>query len=250
MTDAKEKEMKLSLGLRRTNLEERLYESRNKRISSTNILAQVQEIFEQETRREEAILEEIHDGNDGINKFNLELLESHRIFHLSDIEKLCIEYRLRFLDSKFFKGEIPYETLVRIKALESAQQMTLKGFKIVAPSKLFKLENADDPLMFAPMGNDYFYLIHKWGNDLHPLRKLLMWPFKHLENFIGVLLAISFLIALLIPDGLFSPKQTTTQFFMIFFFVFKWMAGLSIFYGFKKGKNFSTAIWRSKYYNA
>ncbi|WP_133548345.1 hypothetical protein [Salegentibacter sp. 24] len=242
--------MKLSLGLRRTNLEERLYESRNKRISSTNILAQVQEIFEQETRREEAILEEIHDGNDGINKFNLELLESHRIFHLSDIEKLCIEYRLRFLDSKFFKGEIPYETLVRIKALESAQQMTLKGFKIVAPSKLFKLENADDPLMFAPMGNDYFYLIHKWGNDLHPLRKLLMWPFKHLENFIGVLLAISFLIALLIPDGLFSPKQTTTQFFMIFFFVFKWMAGLSIFYGFKKGKNFSTAIWRSKYYNA
>jgi hypothetical protein len=250
VTDAKEKEMKLSLGLRRTNLEERLYESRNKRISSTNILAQVQEIFEQETRREEAILDEIHDGNDGINKFNLELLESNRIFHLSDIEKLCIEYRLRFLDSKFFKGEIPYETLVRIKAIESAQQMTLKGFKIVAPSKLFKLENADDPLMFAPMGNDYFYLIHKWGNDLHPLRKLLMWPFKHLENFIGVLLAISFLIALLIPDGLFSPKQTTTQFFMIFFFVFKWMAGLSIFYGFKKGKNFSTAIWRSKYYNA
>lgn len=246
----KKKKMKLKLGLHRTNLEEQLYESRTKRISSKNILPQVQEIFDQETRREEAILEQIHDGNAGINNFNLDLLESNKIFHLSDIEKLCIDYRLRFLDSTFFKGEIPYETLVRIKALEKEQQMTLKGFKIVAPSKLFKLENADDPLMFAPMGNDYFYLIHKWGNDLHPLRKLLMWPFKHLENFIGVLLGCSFLIALLIPDGLFSPQQTTTQFFMIFFFVFKWMAGLSIFYGFKKGKNFSSAIWRSKYYNA
>jgi hypothetical protein len=246
----KKKKMKLNLGLRRTNLEEQLYKSRNKRISSENVLFQVQEIFAQETQKEKAILQEIHDGSEGINNFNLDLLESNRIFHLADIEKLCIDYRLRFLDSNYFKGEIPYETLIKIKALEKEQEISLKGFKIAAPSKLFKLKNADDPLMFAPMGNDYFYLIHKWGNDLHPLRKIMMWPFKHLENFTGVLLVLSFLIALLIPDGLFSPQQTTTQFFMIFFFAFKWVAGLSIFYGFKKGKNFSSAIWRSKYYNA
>ncbi|MBO2544364.1 hypothetical protein J0871_08075 [Salegentibacter sp. BDJ18] len=242
--------MKLKLGLRRTNLEEQLYKSRKQRVSSENILQQVQEIFEQETTKDDTILKEIQGGNSGNNHFSLDLLESSRIFHLSDIEKLCIDYRLRFLDSSYFKGKIPYEALSRIKAIEKEQQITLKGFKIVAPSKLFKLENADDPLLFAPMGNDYFYLIHKWGNDLHPLRKLLMWPFRHLENFVGFLLVLSFIIALLIPDGLFSPQQTTTQFFLIFFFVFKWVAGLSIFYGFKKGKNFSSAIWRSKYYNS
>ncbi|PKD19358.1 hypothetical protein APR41_16275 [Salegentibacter salinarum] len=242
--------MKLKLALRRTNLEEQLYKSRKQRISSENVLQQVQEIFEQEAVKADKILEEIHSGSAGNNNFNLDLLESNRIFHLSDIEKLCIDYRLRFLDSGYFKGEIPYEAVSRIKAIEKEQQISLKGFKIVAPSKLFKLENADDPLLFAPMGNDYFYLIHKWGNDLHPLRKLLMWPFRHLENFIGSLLVLSFILALLIPDGLFSPQQTTTQFFMIFFFVFKWVAGLAIFYGFKKGKNFSSAIWRSKYYNA
>lgn len=246
----KKKKMKLKLGLRRTNLEEQLYKSRKQRVSSENILQQVQEIFEQETTKDDTILKEIQGGNSGNNHFSLDLLESSRIFHLSDIEKLCIDYRLRFLDSSYFKGKIPYEALSRIKAIEKEQQITLKGFKIVAPSKLFKLENADDPLLFAPMGNDYFYLIHKWGNDLHPLRKLLMWPFRHLENFVGFLLVLSFIIALLIPDGLFSPQQTTTQFFLIFFFVFKWVAGLSIFYGFKKGKNFSSAIWRSKYYNS
>ncbi|MBZ9631932.1 hypothetical protein LB465_14175 [Salegentibacter sp. LM13S] len=250
MLKKKKMKLKLKLGLRRTNLEEQLYKSRKQRISSENILQQVQEIFEQENKKEETILKKINEGSDGINTFNLNLLESNKIFHLSDIEKLCIEYRLRFLDSNYFKGEIPYEALLKIKALEKEQQIALKGFKIVAPSKLFKLENADDPLLFAPMGNNYFYLIHKWGNDLHPLRKLLMWPFRHLENFVGFLLVLSFLIALLIPDGLFSPQQTTTQFFMIFFFVFKWVAGLSIFYGFKKGKNFSSAIWQSKYYNA
>ncbi|HKL35043.1 MAG TPA: hypothetical protein VJ899_01995 [Salegentibacter sp.] len=242
--------MKLNLNLPRTNLEVQLQKSREKRISPENILQQVQDIFQAETRKDDEILKEIQNGDSGFNNFNLDLLESGRIFHLSDIEKLCIDYRLRFLDSTYFKGKIPYEALSRIKALEKEQQITLKGFKIVAPSKLFKLENADDPLLFAPMGNNYFYLIHKWGNDLHPFRKLIMWPFKHLENFIVLLLVLSLLIALSIPDGLFSPQQTTTQFLMIFFFAFKWVAGLSIFFGFKKGKNFSSAIWRSKYYNA
>lgn len=242
--------MKMKMGLRRTNLEEQLYKSRSKRISPENILSQVQEIFEQETQKEEAILHEIQDGNSGNNNFNLDLLETDKIFHISDIEKLCIDYRLRFLDSNYFKGEIPFEAVSKIKSLEKQQELKLKGFKIVAPSKLFKLENADDPLLFAPMGNDYFYLIHKWGNDLHPLRKLLMWPFKNIVNFLMLLLSVSFLVALSIPDGLFSPQQTTAQFFLIFFFIFKWIAGLSIFYGIKKGKNFSSAIWRSKYYNA
>ncbi len=250
MLKKKKMKMKLNLNLPRTNLEVQLQKSREKRISPENILQQVQDIFQAETRKDDEILKEIQNGDSGFNNFNLDLLESGRIFHLSDIEKLCIDYRLRFLDSTYFKGKIPYEALSRIKALEKEQQITLKGFKIVAPSKLFKLENADDPLLFAPMGNNYFYLIHKWGNDLHPFRKLIMWPFKHLENFIVLLLVLSLLIALSIPDGLFSPQQTTTQFLMIFFFAFKWVAGLSIFFGFKKGKNFSSAIWRSKYYNA
>jgi len=100
------------------------------------------------------------------------------------------------------------------------------------------------------MGNDYYYLIHKWGKDLSIFRKLFMWPFKTLENFVISLLAGSFLVALMVPDGMFSPEQSTTQFFMIFFFIFKWIAGLAIFYGFKYGKNFNTEIWQSRYYNA
>ena len=120
----------------------------------------------------------------------------------------------------------------------------------MAPAKLFKLENADDPLLFAPIGNQYFYLIHSWGKDLHPFRKLLMWPFKQLENFMLLLLLISLVFALLIPDGMFSKNNSTAEFFMIYFFMFKWVAGLALFFGFKKGKNFSEAIWRSKFYNA
>ncbi|SHG06985.1 hypothetical protein SAMN05444483_104303 [Salegentibacter echinorum] len=244
----KKKNMKLKL--RRTNLEVKLHKTRNKRVPSKNIMSQVAEIFEKEQDKEALILDEIKNGGNGNNHFQLDLLETDRIFHLSDIEKICVNYRLRFLDSSYFKGEIPYEAIAKLKSLEKQHQITIKNYKIVAPAKLFKLENADDPLLLAPMGNNYYYLIHKWGNDLHPFRKLMMWPFKYIENFVLLLLALSFLLALSIPDGLFSPNQTTSQFFIIFFFIFKWVAGLSIFYGIKKGKNFSSAIWQSKYYNA
>lgn len=159
-------------------------------------------------------------------------------------------YRLRFLDSKHFKAPIPAEAISRIQELEKTHEITLKGFKIIAPSKLLKLDNADDPLLFAPMGNAYFYLIHKWGRDLHPLRKLLMWPFRELEHFAFSLLALSFLLVLSLPKGWFSPEQSTTEFFMLFFFIFKWVCGLAIFFGVKNGKNFNCAIWRSRYYNA
>jgi len=241
----------MELNFPRTNIEQQLLKVRNKSTTEEKIINEVRLILAETDARDETIQQELQQGNSsGYNHFDFDLMETDRIFHLDDIYKICVNYRLRFLDSRFFKSKIPYEALMEIKELEKNHDTSLKGFKIIAPSKLFKLENADDPLLFVPIGNDYYYLVHKWGNDLHPFRKLIMWPFKTLENFVVLLLATSFLTALIIPDGLFSPQQSTTQFFMIFFFIFKWFAGLSIFYGFKMGKNFSTEIWNSKYYNA
>ncbi len=240
----------MKLKFPRTDIERQLLNVRNKDKTTADVLADVYSILTK-VEAEDDIIKSKLENSDKVssNNFDPDLLESDRIFHLDDIHRICVNYRLRFLDSRFFKAKIPYEALMEIKSLERDHHTSLKGFKIIAPSKLFKLENADDPLLFAPIGNDYYYLVHKWGNDLHPLRKIIMWPFKTLENFVILLLATSFLTALLIPDGLFTQNQTTTQFFMIFFFVFKWFAGLSIFYGFKKGKNFSAEIWNSKFYN-
>ena len=41
------------------------------------------------------------------NLFNVELLKSDQIFHIDSIKKTCIDYRLRFLDTKYFKNEFP-----------------------------------------------------------------------------------------------------------------------------------------------
>ncbi|TBW28401.1 hypothetical protein [Gramella sp. KN1008] len=241
----------MKLRIPRTNIEHQLLKVRNKSLSEEKILDEIALIFRETEEKDKQVIKEIENGTQvEKNDFNPEVIDTDRIFHLNQIYRICIEYRLRFLESKYFKGEIPYEALIRIKELESQHNTSLKGFRIVAPSSLFKLENADDPLLFAPIGNDYYYLIHKWGNDLHPFRKLIMWPFRTLENFVLLLIVASFLTALLVPDGLFSPEHSTTEFFIVFFFIFKWFAGLAIFYGFKMGKNFNTEIWNSKYYNA
>lgn len=177
-------------------------------------------------------------------------METERIFHIDQIRTICIDYRLRFLDSKLFKAKIPDEALEEIARLEEMHTTTLKGLKVMAPSKLFYLEDKDDPLLFAPIGNGYYYLIHKWGNDLHPLRKLLVWPFKDMLNLIVTILVFSYLTTLLVPLQLFSKNDTGAEFWMMFFFVFKAITAIVIFYGFALGKNFNPAIWNSKYYNA
>ena len=76
-------------------------------------------------------------GTQSINNFDFDKLETQRIFHLNQIRKVCIDYRLRFLDLKYFKGNIPKEGIDKITQLEKEHQTSLEGFKIMAPSVLF-----------------------------------------------------------------------------------------------------------------
>jgi hypothetical protein len=219
--------------LKRTNIEDKLKKSKSKMFKGNDILEQVTAILKEEDRKEDAIMARMKS-----------------IYHVDQIKDICITYRLRFLDTKYFKNEIPYEALMKIKEMEKEHGIDMRGFKIVAPSKLFKLEDADDPLLFAPIGNGYFYLIHKWGNDLNAFRKIWAWNFKTFENLIFSTVIVSILAAYLIPNGIFAKNPTGVEFLLIFFFTFKSIAAMVLYYSFAAGKNFNTAIWNSKYFNA
>lgn len=236
--------------LRKTNIEIQLNKTRNRRISAIEIMKEVKDILAENDAERACIKETIESPSDEIPNLDIDLLESDRIYHIDDIRKLCITYRLRFLDSHFFKGEIPEEAISKIRQMERDHDTKLDGFKVVAPSKLLKLENADDPLLFVPMGNDYFYLIHKWGNDLHPMRRLLMWPYKNFENLVFAVFVLSILFTAIFPMELLTKQVNTQEYLMLFLFMFKAVGGIVLFYGFAKGKNFNNAIWDSRYYNA
>jgi hypothetical protein len=238
--------------LPKTNLETTLQKIRRKRITSEDILKEVEAIFQQNESERSEITQKLSTPSIySENPIDVSKLERGKIFHISDIKNICVEYRLRFLDSHFFKKEIPAEAISKIRKLEKEHNTSFNSFKIVAPAKLLKLENADDPLLFLPIGNDYFYLIHKWGNDLHPLRKWLMWPYKNFENLVFTIFVISILLTSITPLHLFTKGVVTdAEYLLMFLFMFKSVGGVVLFYGFAKGKNFNNAIWNSKYYNA
>ena len=213
---------------------------------------QIDRILEKVAQKEtpinlDKLLKSLNKASNSVNDFDFDRLETHRIFHLNQIKKVCVDYRLRFLDLKYFKGNIPAEGIEKITRLEKEHQTTLEGFKVMAPSVLFRLKKTDDPLLFAPLGNDYFYLIHKWGDDLSFLRKAWAWPFKNICNLLVTILIISFLATLITPYQIFTKTPTSSTFWLLYFFMFKAIASIVLFYGFALGKNFNPAIWNNRY---
>lgn len=241
--------------MKKTNIEEKLNGYRDTDRSGDQLLQEIKNLLAADSAQEEAIREKILSKTDPeeeeviANDFDLDLLETGRIFHEDQLKHVCDVYRLRFLDSYYFKKELPYEAVRKVKALEKLHKTQLKGFKIMAPAKAFRLKNADDPLLFAPIGNGYHYLIHKWGNDLHPLRKILVWPWRRLENMIIFLILLTIAITAVLPKFPFPGEITLEKFLMIAFMLFPWIVGLMVFYFVKKGKNFSPVVWKSTYFN-
>lgn len=104
----------------------------------------------------------------------LSKFDQSKVFHVSQIKSICIKYHLRFLDASLFKGSIDKELASKISTIEIAHGVRMDSYncKIVAPSKSFNLEEKPkDPLFFYYLGNDYWYLVHKWGNDLSLFRR-------------------------------------------------------------------------------
>lgn len=240
--------------MRGVNLERELVAIKNKRIAQhpDAILEDFQNLLHNIDQLDAAIENNILTSTGtGANDLDWRKLEADRIYDINDIRNLCIKYRLRFLDGGLFKGEIPYEAVAKIKLLQKAHQTDLAGYKIVAPADLFNLEEKDkDPLLFVPLANNKFYLVHQWGNDLHPLRALLVYPFREFATLFKSLVGLALFIALVIPSSvMMGPNDTTSLHIrvILFFYFFLAFCGLTALYGFSRMKNFNSALWQSKY---
>ena len=86
------------------SLEKTLLKIRNRDLKSENIAHSVCSWVQTGTD-----LENPTDQDNGKtkNQFDIDLLESDRIFHRKHIQELCVNYRLRFLSVKLFKHGLP-----------------------------------------------------------------------------------------------------------------------------------------------
>ena len=225
-----------------------LKKQRGKWISEENLIDSYKNIFKKFDDENTATLNKLTSESTILkNDFIFDELDVNAIFHISDIKKICIDYRLRFLNTVHFKDKYPIEAVFKIKNLERVHGIILGGFKIVAPMDVFKLKKADDPLLFAPMGNGFYYLIHKWGNDIHPLRKLKYWSIKNIENLVKALALISILFTAITYPLFFTKPATFGYLLMLFMFYFKGAVGMVFIICGSSGKNFSEYSWQSQY---
>lgn len=232
--------------MRKVNLFEELLSERNKEISSDELKSIVKKIWSNHDSKKDQIRISLNKKNDyKNNQLKFDKMESKNIFHKDTIKKICVRYRLRFLDSNLFKGEYPKNITRIITDLESKHDTSLSNFKIMAPSKLFKIKSPDDPILFVPIGNDYFYLVHKWGKEFNKLRKLMVLPFKNIDNLTIFSILVSVFFALV--GKLVMPSLTSSEVFILFLFLVKGFIFIFFYMFFLTRRNFSESNWNSKY---
>ena len=232
--------------MKKVNLFEELLRERNKQISSIELKSLIKDIWEKEDLKKNRIANSLNDKNNkNFNKMKFENMETKNIFHKDTIKSICVQYRLRFLDSNLFKGDYPDNITKVISDIEKKHETRLNNFMIMAPSKLFKIKSPDDPILFVPIGNDYYYLIHKWGEEFNYLRKLLVLPFKNIDNLTVFSILVSVFFALV--GKLFMPSLSSSEVFILFLFLVKGFIFIFFYMFFLTRRNFSESIWNSKY---
>ena len=232
--------------MKKVNLFEELLRERNKQISSIELKSLIKDIWEKEDLKKNRIANSLNDKNNkNFNKMKFENMETKNIFHKDTIKSICVQYRLRFLDSNLYKGDYPDNITKVISDIEKKHETTLNNFMIMAPSKLFKIKSPDDPILFVPIGNDYYYLIHKWGEEFNYLRKLLVLPFKNIDNLTVFSILVSVFFALV--GKLFMPSLSSSEVFILFLFLVKGFIFIFFYMFFLTRRNFSESIWNSKY---
>tara|TARA_B100000424_G_scaffold14514_1_gene10660 strand:+ start:762 stop:1457 length:696 start_codon:yes stop_codon:yes gene_type:complete len=228
--------------MKKVNLFEELINERSKQITSEELRTAIKSIWS----KDDQIKKSLNKKNDNKhNDLKFDKMKTRNIFHKDTIKKICVRYRLRFLDSNLFKGEYPKNITKIIGKIERNHNTTLSNFMIMAPSKLFKIKSPDDPILFVPIGNDYYYLIHKWGEEFNYLRKLMVLPFKNIDNLTIFSVLVSVVFALL--GKLIMPSLTFSEVFILFLFLVKGFIFIFFYMFFLTRRNFSESIWNSKY---
>lgn len=164
-------------------------------------------------------------------------LEKHnmtygQVFTVSQIEKLARKYKLRFLSSTLFKGDMDIQAVIKLKEFAKehgeacTDNFTLRTrFFVLAPRQSFNMEVTNlsdirdeekeearaahaamlrelDPVLFYKIDDTHFRMIHKWGTDFSVLRKIKGYIWDSIDNYAKVVKPFMFaLLATLLLIG-------------------------------------------------
>lgn len=221
-------------------------------LGQARLLEQVHGWLDEEQKRDD-ILRAVIRASRKPSPARLQLINPDRVYSLGTIKSLCVTHRLRFLEGGLYKGEIPGRALLAIRELEQRAEAPITGYMIMAPSARFRLCDSEvDPLLFVPIGEGRYYLVHRWGTDLSPWRALLYWPVRGPIHLASIVVLFAILCTALMPAewmgdasvSLFNPQRALLLFWTLMVF-----SGFTLFGWFAFFGQFSREAWNSRHFN-
>ena len=234
---------------RQTDIQSELSRSRKKqRATGGNLVSEAQRILKRDLFTENKILANLGKYNRSFELLDEEALDDSLIFSQEDVRQVCINYRLKFLGSKSYQPEIPYEAVLRIKGFNSQFAKNLKEFKIMTTARAFsKKENQEEAVLFAGTNDGNYYLIHRWGTPLPWYRLIRYWHMRYFENLFLSVITFTLLVALSLPIG-FITLDNKAEYWSgyraaAFFHLLIFNMGVTAYTTFAFAKNFSSTVW-------
>lgn len=156
-----------------------------------------------------------------------------KVYTVDQIEKLCIDYRLRFLQSRLYTGTYDVEVAAKIKEFarntkSPIDEYTLgRRFYMMAPGEMFALRDEKyiskaelrrqaDPAIFYQIDEKHYRLIHKWGDDFTIFRLIEGFRWKSWWNhqlfntvMMAPLIAVLFFLCFDTPAAQFENHPIT-----------------------------------------
>ncbi len=235
----------------RINIQSELMKQKRKSFQKTDfVLDEVNKILKADLYKEHNILSNLKSYNKTFALLDEEGLNETFIFRKKDIKDISIKYRLRFVDSQAFKGDFPYEAILKIKDLNKQQGKDLEGFKLLTPPSVLKdKNNAGQLLLFAPTVYGNYYLIHVWGQELKWSHKILSFPLRNFETLGCCLILLALITDLCIPTRHITLDRDATYWcgyrIAVFFHLLIFYSGFTVYTLFGFNKPFSGSVWDS-----
>ncbi|MBS1635031.1 MAG: hypothetical protein JST26_03845 [Bacteroidetes bacterium] len=234
------------------DIEKELKRERDKKKKTPDALIHaVDSILEESAFKEQAILHTIRHNEPLPELPDEKHLDADMIFSEKEIKTQCIALRLKFLDSRHYKFDIPYEAILKIKHLNEVCGMDLCKFSILAPASEFGRDKKDNhSVLFAWTAQGHYYLVHAWGHKLKWHQKLRAFPLRNFETLFLTVSSIAFITTMSLPTRLITLDHEATYWcgyrIATFFHLLIFYSGVTAYLLVGFNRSFSGSVWKTE----
>jgi hypothetical protein len=244
--------MLIKTELYKINILEGLRKVRNRtKTNEDTLVDEAQRILRNDLFTDKKILQNLKQYANSNELITEEDVNPEYIFTLKEIKTMAINYRLKFLESKYYKPEIPYEAVLKIKELNATYKKELKQFKILSVAESFSGKAVENnAALFAKTNHDNYYVIHTWGTDLERGRKIKYWPLRNVETLAITIMVFTLIVTLSLPTNLITLDTKATYWCGYragtFFHLLIFFTGFTTYFTITFAKNFSSGNWNKQ----